>query len=95
MKPVRWVPVLALGVLAAAFAWANRGEAAVLHLGVASLYQVPVSLMVLGAFLLGMVAMLLLSLPVDLRVRRELRERRREEEAAEPYPGGYAQSDYS
>lgn len=95
MRPGRWVPVLVVGVLAGGFAWLNRGETAFVHLGVTTLYRVPVSLVVLGAFLLGMVAMLLLSLPADLRVRRELRRRELEGEETEVYPREYLPSDYS
>ncbi|HEX2093287.1 MAG TPA: LapA family protein [Longimicrobiaceae bacterium] len=70
-----WLAVAALALLAAGFAYLNRGERTVLHLGFTTLFQAPVALVVLGAFLLGMVAMFLLGLRHDLKVRRALRER--------------------
>lgn len=88
----RWLPAVLVGLLAAGFAWLNRGEWAVLHLGFVTIYRVPLPLLVLGAFLLGMIVMFLLGLRHDLRVRRALRERARED-TTEPYPDRYAPSD--
>ena len=70
----RWLPLAGLTLLAGAFAFLNRGETAVLRLGLFTLWRVPVALLVFAAFLLGMGAMLLFGLRQDLRVRRLLRE---------------------
>ncbi len=96
MSGKRWGPGLLVGLLAAGFAWANRGESAALHLGFATFYRAPLTLVVLGAFLLGMLAMFLLGLRHDLQVRRALREMQtREEDFMEPYPREYASGDLS
>lgn len=84
-----WLGIAALALLSAAFAYANRGEAAAVHLGFATFYRAPVALLVLGSFLLGMVAMLLLGLRQDLQVRRMLRERqvfRAHDDSTELFP---------
>ena len=91
-----WLGVAALALLAAAFAYANRGEAAAVHLGFATFYRAPVALLVLGSFLLGMVAMLLLGLRQDLQVRRMLRERqafRSHDDSTELFPQRYSPPD--
>ena len=96
-----WLGVAALALLAAAFAFANRGETAAVHLGFATFYRAPVSLLVLGSFLLGMVAMLLPGLRQDLRVRRmlqEVQERqvfRSHDDATELFPQRYSPPDLS
>jgi uncharacterized integral membrane protein len=88
----RWAPALLVGLLAAGFAWANRGEAATIRLGFFTLYRAPLALLVLGAFLLGMLAMFLLGLRHDLRIRRALRKMEARD-ATELYPREYASSD--
>jgi len=88
----RWLPTLLLALLALAFARANRGETMALHLGPVTFYRAPVSVVVLGAFLLGMVAMFLLGLRHDLRVRRLLRERL-PADATAPFPNHYGPAD--
>lgn len=93
-----WLGGAALALLAAAFAYANRGEAAAVHLGFATFYRAPVALLVLGPFLLGMVAMLLLGLRQDLQVRRMLRERqafRSPDDSNELFPQRYSPPDLS
>lgn len=72
MKRIAAMVVLAL--LAGGFALANRFETVAVHLGFTVLNQVPLAGFFFVAFLGGMVAMLLLSLPEDTRVRRVLRE---------------------
>jgi uncharacterized integral membrane protein len=62
-------------VLAAAFAFANRFERVGLNLGIVRIGSLPLPLVFFAAVLLGMVAMLLLSLPQDRRTREALRER--------------------
>lgn len=91
-----WIGAAALALAAALFAYANRGEVSVLHLGIATFYQLPTSLLVLGSFLLGMCAMLLLGLRHDLRVRRVLEERERGAVfPREEYPRSYSHPDLS
>lgn len=86
MRAAAWLPSVLVAVLAAAFAFANRGEAAAVHLFGATFYRVPVTWLVLGSFLLGMITMFALSLRHDLRVRRLLHERRFADAAVEPHP---------
>lgn len=71
----RWLPALTVTLVAAAFTWLNRGEAAVVDLGVARFYRAPLTLVVFVAFVAGMLSMLLLSLRHDRRLRAELRAR--------------------
>jgi hypothetical protein len=70
-----WVPTAALTLVAGLFAWLNRGERVVLDLGVVRMYRIPLSLVGFAAFLAGMLAMLILTLRHDLRVREALRDR--------------------
>lgn len=88
----RWLPTLIIGLAAAAFAWANRGETAAIHLGFATFYRTPVSVLVLGAFVLGMLVMFLAGLRHDLRVRRALREHTAAD-ATEPFAHDYTPSE--
>lgn len=92
MSGGRWLPTVLLALLAAAFAWGNRGETTALHLGFATFYRAPVTLVVLGAFLLGMIAMFLIGLRHDLRVRRMLQEGPLTD-ATEPFPHRYDTAD--
>jgi len=69
----RWLPLAAVTLLAGAFAFLNRGEVAAVHVGVATFYRAPLTLVVFIAFLFGMLSMLALSLHQDLRTRRLLR----------------------
>lgn len=65
---------LAAAVLAAAiFAYQNRFERVAMEIGPLTLYAIPLPLLVFAAILLGMAAMLLLSLPADRRTRELLR----------------------
>lgn len=66
--------VVVVGLLAGGFALANRLETVAVHLGFTVLNQVPLAGFFFVAFLGGMAAMLLLSLPEDMRVRRVLRQ---------------------
>lgn len=88
----RWLPIAGVGMVAAVFTWLNRGEKAILHLGLFTVYRVPLSVLVLGAFLLGMLAMFLLGLRHDRRVREALRASGADEDPTEPYPRDYAQT---
>ncbi len=73
--PWRWLPVVGVSVVAAGFAYLNRGEMVRVHLGIARFDRAPLSVVFFAAFLFGMVSMLLLGLRQDLRLRRLLRER--------------------
>ena len=76
----RWL-LLGLAVLfAALLAYLNSGERVSLHLGLFVLYRLPLVAILFVAFLLGMVAMFLIGLRHDMRVRRVLREYRIQEE---------------
>jgi uncharacterized integral membrane protein len=76
---MRWVPLLVAALAAGLFTYWNGAERVTLHAGVATFYRLPLALVVLGAFVLGMVVMFLLGLPSDLRVRRALRNAEREQ----------------
>jgi heme exporter protein D len=52
-------------------------------LGIVVIYRVPLTLVVFGALLLGMLAMVVVSIDSDLRVRRILRDRLRAEDLEE------------
>jgi uncharacterized integral membrane protein len=69
----RWLPAAAVTLFAAALAWFNRGERVAIDVGVATFYRAPLSVVLFAVFLAGMLAMLLLSLRHDRRVRDELR----------------------
>ncbi len=78
----RWTGALGIGVillLSMTFAALNGGQRVTIRLGVATLYQVPLTTVVLGALIVGMVAMLVAGIASDLRVRRILRNRLAEE----------------
>jgi hypothetical protein len=71
----RWLPPAGIALAAGLFTWLNRGERAVVHLGIATFYRAPLTVVMFLAFLSGMLAMLALSLRHDLRMRQELRAR--------------------
>lgn len=72
----RWLPLAGVALAAALFTAWNRGERVVVDLGLATFYRAPLTVVVAVAFVAGMLAMLLLGLRHDLRVRRELAARR-------------------
>jgi uncharacterized integral membrane protein len=82
----RWLPAAGVALLAAGFALLNRGERVAVDLGLVHFYRASLTLVVLGAFLAGMLAMLLLGLRHDRRVRDELRARGLLEPAPSPLP---------
>ncbi|MBW3656538.1 MAG: LapA family protein [Gemmatimonadetes bacterium] len=71
----RWLPPVGIALAAGLFTWLNRGERIVVHLGIATFYGAPLTVVLFLAFLAGMLAMLALSLRHDLRMRQELRAR--------------------
>jgi uncharacterized integral membrane protein len=66
-----------------AFAALNGDQRVTLRFGVATLYRVPVTAVVFGALILGVVVMLVAGIHSDLKVRRILRERLAEEDREE------------
>jgi uncharacterized integral membrane protein len=70
----RWGALLLVGVFAALFASLNAGERVALYLGFATLYQIPLVPLILGAFVVGMATMFVLGLRHDLHVRQALRD---------------------
>ncbi len=80
--PIGFTVVLLLSI---AFAAMNGGQHVVVRLGFATLYRVPLTVVVFTALILGMVGVLIAGIASDLRVRRILRERlsdERDEEQA-------------
>lgn len=75
MTVPRWLPPAGIALAAGLFTWLNRGERAVVHLGITTFYRAPLTVVLFLAFLAGMLAMLALSLRHDLRMRQELRAR--------------------
>lgn len=71
----RWLPPAGIALAAGLFTWLNRGERAVVSIGIATFYRAPLTVVLFLAFLAGMLAMLALSLRHDLRMRQELRAR--------------------
>lgn len=70
-------------VVSMIFAALNAGQRVTLHLGIATFYRVPLTVVAFGALVLGMVVMLFAGVYSDLRVRRILRERLAEEDREE------------
>jgi len=82
----RWTGALGTGLillLSMTFAALNGGQRVTIRLGVTTFYQAPLTTVVLGALILGMVAMLVAGITSDLRVRRILRNRLAEEQDEE------------
>lgn len=68
-----WALLIAAALAVAAIAYQNRLERAAFAIGPLHLYAVPLAILLLAFFLLGMGAMFALSLPVDRRTRELLR----------------------
>ena len=69
----RWLPVLSVTLVAATFAWLNRGERVFVDVGIFRFHRAPLTMVTFLAFLAGMLSMLVLSLRQDRRLREELR----------------------
>lgn len=76
------IGILILLVSSLAFAYLNSGHRVTLRLGVGTLY-VPLTVVVFGSVILGMVIMLGAGIRSDLKVRRILRARLAEEDREE------------
>lgn len=77
------IGILALLVCSLAFAYLNSGHRVTLRLGIVSLYGVPLTVVVFGSVIAGMVVMLAAGIRSDLKVRRILRVRLAEEDREE------------
>lgn len=77
------VGVLVLLTSSLAFAYLNSGHRVTLRLGVVTLYGVPLTVVVFGSVIVGMVVMLAAGIRSDLKVRRVLRARLAEEDREE------------
>lgn len=73
MSLTRWLPALGVTLVAATFAWLNRGERVIVDVGFFRFYRAPLTMVAFLAFLAGMLSMLVLSLRQDRRLREELR----------------------
>jgi uncharacterized integral membrane protein len=69
------VSILAVALLAMAFAAANAGNRVTLELGIFTLFRVPVTLVAVSGLLAGMLVMFATGVYSDLKVRHILRER--------------------
>lgn len=78
-----WLAGASILLLSMAFAALNGGQRVTIRLGFLTFYQVSLTSVLLGAFILGMVAMLVAGIATDLRVRRILKDRLAEESEAE------------
>ena len=73
------VAILAVVILAMAFAAANAGNRVTLSLGLFTLYRAPVTLVAFGGLFVGMLTMFATGIHADLKVRQILKERLAEE----------------
>lgn len=74
----RWVGALAslgLLILSSIFAALNGDRRVTIDFGIATLHRVPVTFVVFGSLLVGMLVMLAVGVRSDLKVRRILRNR--------------------
>lgn len=78
-----WIGVAALLVGSLSFASLNSGQRVTLRLGFATIYGVPLTVIVFGSVIGGMVVMLASGIRSDLKVRRILRARLVEEDREE------------
>lgn len=76
--------ILGILVVVMVFARLNGGETATVDLGVVTFRSVPITFILFGGLVLGMLVMLLAGLHADLKVRRLLRERLADEERDRP-----------
>lgn len=77
------IGILLLLVSSLTFAYLNSGHGVTLRLGMGTLYNVPLTAVVFGSVILGMVIMLAAGIRSDLKVRRVLRARLAEEDREE------------
>lgn len=77
------IGIVLLVVSSLTFAYLNSGHRVTLRIGVATLYDVPLTVVVFGSVIAGMVVMLVAGIRSDLKVRRVLRARLAEEDREE------------
>lgn len=77
------VGIVVLLVSSLVFAYLNSGHRVTLRLGIATLYNLPLTVVVFGSVIVGMVVMLAAGIRSDLKVRRVLRVRLAEEDREE------------
>lgn len=77
------VGIVALLASSLAFAYFNSGHRVTLRLGFVTLFGVPLTVVVFGSVIVGMVVMLVAGVRSDLKVRRILRARLAEEDREE------------
>ena len=80
---LRAVGVAALVVASLGFAFLNSSQRVTLRFGVVTLFGVPLTAIVFGSVITGMVVMLVAGIRSDLKVRQVLRARLAEEDRAE------------
>lgn len=78
-----WIGLLVLLVSSLAFAYLNSGHRVTLRFGALTLYNVPLTVVVFGSVIVGMLVMLAAGIRSDLKVRRILRTRLAEEDREE------------
>lgn len=77
------VGIVVLLVSSLAFAYLNSGHRVTLRMGIATFYNVPLTVVVFGSVIVGMVVMLAAGIRSDLKVRRVLRVRLAQEDREE------------
>lgn len=77
------IGIAALLALTLLFASLNSGQRVTLRVGIATLYGVPLTVVVFASVIAGMVVMLVAGIRSDLKVRRILRARLAEEDREE------------
>lgn len=77
------VGIVVLLASSLAFAYLNSGHRVTLRLGIVTFYAVPLTVVVFGSVIVGMVIMLVAGIRSDLKVRRVLRVRLAEEDREE------------
>lgn len=75
--------IVVLLVSSLTFAYLNSGHRVTLRMGIATFYNVPLTVVVFGSVIVGMVVMLAAGIRSDLKVRRVLRVRLAQEDREE------------
>lgn len=78
-----WIALAGVAALGVLFALGNAGRVVTLDLGLFTLSRVPVTFVAFGGMVVGMGVVLAAGIHADLKVRRLLRERHRQDSLAE------------
>ena len=78
-----WIALAGVAALGVLFALGNAGRVVTLDLGLFTLSRVPVTFVAFGGMVVGMGVVLAAGMHADLKVRRLLRERHRQDSLAE------------